>query len=201
MAFVNPNKLTANGICGQFFWIYKYGFEGEREATIAQLQRAGGFAGGGAARPPREAVPPGRGSARSVSQGHMCAPVAVAASAGIAGTCSAGCACTREVYGANVRPKSVDTFQCRGFCICCYTAQLPWVSINGNSSTWVSMYPGRASMYPGSRTEFFILRELGAESDFRRNIPIGPNSRYQTRYAQVGCSARARARANLRGVV
>ena len=46
----------------------------------------------------------------------------------------------------------------------------------------------------------FRRREFpsGAESDFRRNIPIGPNSRYQTRYAQVGCSARARARPRAR---
>ena len=35
---------------------------------------------------------------------------------------------------------------------------------------------------------------------FHRNFPwaIGPNSRYRTRYAQVGCSARARARPRAR---
>ena len=37
-----------------------------------------------------------------------------------------------------------------------------------------------------------IFRRHGAKSDFRRNIPIGSNPRYRTRYAQVGCSARAR---------
>ena len=47
-----------------------------------------------------------------------------------------------------------------------------------------------SSLYWYVSTEFSV----GACSDFRRNIPIGPNSRYQTRYAQVGCSARARAR-------
>ena len=52
-----------------------------------------------------------------------------------------------------------------------------------------------------AKTEFvthtFSLR-IGSDSDFRRNIPIGPNSRYRTRCAQVGCSARARARPRAR---
>ena len=53
----------------------------EREATIAQLQRAGGFAGGGAARPPREAVPP------AARQRPKCQELATAC------TCGGGCKC------------------------------------------------------------------------------------------------------------
>ena len=48
-----------------------------------------------------------------------------------------------------------------------------------------------SSLLVGSYVSEF---SVGACSDFRRNIPIRPNSRYQTRYAQVGCSARANAR-------
>jgi hypothetical protein len=59
---------------------------------------------------------------------------------------------------------------------------------------------GTDSVHSGQRVlraYWYVSTEFsGAESDFRRNIPIGPNSRYQTRYAQVGCSTRA----NLRGL-
>ena len=53
----------------------------EREATIAQLQRAGGRVGGGAAGPPREAVPP------AARQRPKCRSGARAC------TCGGGCKC------------------------------------------------------------------------------------------------------------
>ena len=47
-------------------------------------------------------------------------------------------------------------------------------------------------------TETGDLPECGVDCDFRRNISKPTISRYQTRYAQVGPSARARARRRAR---